>query len=362
MFAILKSTDFMATVTPGKRRIYMQLSSLGRAWIVPVLTGVLALSSFAAMAQGNGAPRIGGASTFDSPGAADTQGTNNRRRLTTLTAVPEDFANLKLAPGFLLSMDVYDAPELSTNLSVDAQGNVIVPMVGSVHVADETMTEATASIEKRLKDGKILNAPQVSLNINQYAGQNVSVLGEVHNPGRIELLAPHSLEDVIALAGGETELAGDVIEIRHAPGVSPQKEMIHFSHKSDDMTLVDVNVRPGDTVTLRKAGIVYVLGGVTRPGGYVMQEGGELDVAQALSLAYGTTLNAAVGSMRIIRKLPDGKVEEIPIAYRDIEKGKTPAPRLQAEDLLYVPISKVKTLLTTGLLASTSQAALYVYH
>jgi len=339
----------------------MQLSNLGRGWVVPALTGVLALSWWNAVAQAP-APKVGGTSTFDSPGAAEVQGANNRKRLTTLTPVPEDFSSLKLSPGFLLSMDVYDAPELSTDLRVDSQGNVIVPMVGTVHVGDETMSEASASIEKRLKDGKILNAPQVSLNITQYAGQNVSVLGEVHNPGRIELLAPHSLEDVIALAGGETELSGNVIEIRHAAGVSPQKEMIHFSRNSDDTTLLDVNVRPGDTVILHKAGIVYVLGGVGRPGGYIMQEGGELDLTQALSMAYGTTLNAAVGSMRLIRKLPDGKVEEIPIPYRDIEKGKIPPPRLQAEDLLYVPISKTKTVLTSGIFASTSQAALYVYH
>lgn len=341
----------------------MQRFNLGRNnWTIPALAGLLALTSWTALAQGNGAPKVGGTSTFDSPGVNDGQGANNRRRLTTLTPVPEDFANLKLSPGFLLSMDVYDAPELSTDLRIDTQGNVVVPMVGSVHIEGETMTEAAASIGQRLKDGKILNNPQVNLNITQYSGQNVSVLGEVHTPGRIELLAPHSLDDVIALAGGETELAGNTIEIRHASGTIPQKETIHFSRSADDPTLNDVSVRPGDTVTVRRAGVVYVLGGVTRPGGYVMQEGGELDVAQALSMAYGTTMGAAVGSMRIIRKLPDGKVQEIPVAYRDIEKGKAPSPRLQAEDLLYVPISKVKTVLTTSLLSATSSAALYVYH
>ncbi|WP_433964847.1 polysaccharide biosynthesis/export family protein [Tunturiibacter gelidiferens] len=339
----------------------MRLSSLyGKMVLAPVFLGAFAFSSPTAHAQ-LAPQKVGGTSSFDGPGAGDTEPTT-RRRLTTLTVVPEDFSGLQLAPGFLLSMEVYDAPELSTDVRIDTHGDITLPMVGSIHVAGQTMTQAAAAIEARLKDGKILNNPQVNLNVSQYAGSNVSVLGEVHNPGRIELLAPHSLEDIIALAGGETQLAGNSIEIRHPEGVSPQKEMVHYSRSSDDMTLVDTKVRPGDTVTVRRAGIVYVLGGVNRPGGYIMQEGGELSLTQALSLAYGTTINAAVSSMRLIRKLPDGRVQETPLAYRDIEKGKIPPPRLQAEDLIYVPISKTKTVLTSGLFASTSQAALYVYH
>jgi polysaccharide biosynthesis/export protein len=351
----------MATATPEKRKVrFMRLSSLyGKMCLAPLFLGIFTLSSLTSRAQPP-QPKVGGNGTFD--GGGDNQGANGRRRLTTLTPVPEDFSALQLAPGFLISMEVYDAPELSTDARIDTRGDITLPMIGSVHVAGQTMTEAAAVIETRLKDGKILNNPQVNLNISQYAGSNVSVLGEVHNPGRIELLAPHSLEDVIALAGGETQVAGNIVEIRHPEGVTPQKQMVHYSRDPDDMTLVDTKVRPGDTVTVRRAGVVYVLGGVTRPGGYVMQEGGELNLTQALSLAYGTTLNAAVSSMRLIRKLPDGQVQETNIPYRDIEKGKIPPPRLQAEDLIYVPISKSKTILTSGIFASTSQAAIYVYH
>jgi polysaccharide export outer membrane protein len=64
--------------------------------------------------------------------------------------------------------------------------------------------------------------------------------------------------------------------------------------------------------------------------------------------------------MRLIRKLPDGRVQEIPIPYKDIEKGKVAPPRLEAEDVIYVPISKSRTVLGAGLLASTAQAAIYM--
>src|SRR5271170_425679 len=229
MFAIRRLTDFMATATPDKRKVrFMRLSSLyGKMCLAPLFLGVFTLLSPTARAQPP-QPKVGGNGTFDS-GAGNSEGANGRRRLSPLTAVPEDFSGLQLAPGFLLSMEVYDVPELSTDARIDTHGDVTLPMIGSIHVAGQTMTEAAAAIETRFKDGKFLNSPQVTLNISQYAGSNVSVLGEVRNPGRIELLASHSLEDVIALAGGETEVAGNTIEIRHPEGVTPQKEMIHYS-------------------------------------------------------------------------------------------------------------------------------------
>jgi polysaccharide export outer membrane protein len=258
-------------------------------------------------------------------------------------------------------MDVYDVPELSFDLRIDGNGDVTIPTIGRVHVADGTVTEASAKIAALLRDAKIINDPQVNLNIVQYAGLNVTILGEVHSPGRIQLLSSHNLADVIAMAGGVTQYAGKTIEIRHQQGVTPQVQLIHYSRDTDDETLLETSVLPGDTVTVRRAGIVYVLGGVNRPGGYVMQEDGDLDVTQAIALAYGTVMQAAVGSMRLIRKLPDGRVQEMPIPYKDIEKGKVAPPRLEAEDVIYVPISKTKTVLGAGLLATTAQAAIYIH-
>nr|WP_255550752.1 polysaccharide biosynthesis/export family protein [Granulicella sp. dw_53] len=324
------------------------------------IVGLFALACVSAIAQqGFGAPKVGGTSSFDTaPILSGNNGTSGRRPLSSVSAVPEDFANLKLSPGFLLNMEVYDAPEFSADLRINVDGNVNVPMVGAIHVSGETLTGAASLISQRLQSAKILNNPQVNLNITQYAGMSVSVLGEVHNPGRMELLAPHNLADVIALAGGETQYAGNTIEIRHATP-SLRQDIIRYSRDKNDTIQTNSLVLPGDTVTVRRAGIVYVLGSVNRPGGYIMQEGGELDLTQALSLAYGTSTQAAVGSMKLIRKLPDGKVKEIDVPYRSIVKGKVPSPRLQAEDVIYVPVSKIKSILTAGLVATAANAAVY---
>jgi polysaccharide export outer membrane protein len=120
-------------------------------------------------------------------------------------------------------------------------------------------------------------------------------------------------------------------------------------------------VMPGDTLTVRRAGVVYVLGAVNRPGGYLMQENGDLNVTQAIALAWGTGLQASVGTIRLIRKVPDGKVLEIDIPLGEIQKGKQAPPRLQAEDVLYVPVSKFKMVLSSALLTSAATAAIYLH-
>ena len=323
------------------------------------LASLLPLSSFPLLIAQQ---TVGGTSSFDQkPGLS---GNTGRRQLSSpLSVIPEDFAKLKLAPGFLLSMEVYDTPELSSDLRVDAGGNVTIPMIGKVHVQGETVPEVAAAIQKLLFDGKILNNPQVTINIVQYAAENVTVIGEVHNPGRVQLIAPHTLAEVIAEAGGETEYAGSSVEILRPDPVTAHTSTVtvHYSRNNADSSVGQFMVMPGDTLTVRRAGIVYVLGAVNRPGGFVMQENGKLDVTQAIALAYGTAPQASIGTIRLIRKIEDGKVREIDIPLGEIQRGKQASPPLLAEDVLYVPVSKMKTALSSALLTSAATAAIYFH-
>jgi polysaccharide export outer membrane protein len=276
-----------------------------------------------------------------------------------MISVPEDFSKITLSPGFLLSMQVYDMPEISTELRVDGQGDVAVPLSGKVHVAGLTIPEAQHVIEQRFAEKRILRNPEINLDVAQYAADNVSVLGEVQTPGRIQLLAPHSLPDVLAMVGGETQTAGAAIIIRRTVAGQEQTQKIPYARSGNSDEVRNIMIQPGDTVVVPRAGIVYILGGVNRPGGYVMQEDGTLDVAQALSLAYGTTLNAAIGSMRVVRKRPDGTLQTIPVSYNKITKGKEVPLQLQAEDILYTPVSKLKSVATAGIAGSTASAVIY---
>jgi polysaccharide export outer membrane protein len=119
-------------------------------------------------------------------------------------SVPEDFASLKLAPGFLLNVLVYDEPDFSGTTRVDNDGNINLAFLKPVHVAGDTVAEAKLALQKAFQTQGILKNPQVSIDVQQFASTTATVIGEVQNPGKVELLKPHTLLDVIGMTGGET--------------------------------------------------------------------------------------------------------------------------------------------------------------
>src|ERR1700758_714325 len=201
----------------------------------------------------------------------------------TLTAIPDDFPNLRLTPGVLLNVAVYDEPELTTQARVDDKGNIVLPLIGPIKVQGKTVAEAQDAVQSKYKTEQILTNPQVTLNVLQYPNSDVTVLGEVQSPGRFPMLAPHSLVDVIAMAGGETKLAGDTIEVETSADEGHKIQTFQYQRGGNNNPLLNAMINPGDTVRVERAGIVYVLGAVYQPGGYVMQENGSLNVVQAVS-------------------------------------------------------------------------------
>lgn len=293
--------------------------------------------------------------------APDTRQTSTPNTQGTVISVPEDFAGMKLAPGFLLNVTVYDEPDFTGPTRVDNEGNVNLAFLKPIHVAGDTVGQAKQRIEKAFRDQGILKNPQVSLDVQQFASTTATVIGEVQNPGKVELLAPHSLLEVLGMVGGETSLAGNVIELKRSDG-DPPTRTFHYSRGGSSSEIREVMVHPGDTVIVKRAGIVYVLGAVNRPGGYTMQEQGELNVAEAVSLAQGLTMQAKVSGLRVVQQKPDGQMVEIPVSYKDIMDGKEKPLSLSAGDIVYCPVNKIKTVLgtATGLIGQTAAAAIYV--
>lgn len=286
---------------------------------------------------------------------------NNPTSQNPLMTVPEDFASLKLAPGFLLNIMVYDEPDLSARVRVDKDGNISLPFIKTINVGGDTVAQAKQRIEDKFRGDGILKNPQITIDVEQFATTSVTVMGEVQNPGKVELLAPHSLLDVIGMTGGETTMAGNEVELKRSVEGTMQSSTYHYSRGSDGSTIRDVMVNPGDTVIVKRAGVVYVLGGVNQPGGYTMQENGELNVAQAISLAKGLALQAKVGALRVVQHDANGNPVEIPISYNKIMDGKEKPLQLASGDIVYVPISKTKAILssTTTLIGQTASATIY---
>lgn len=288
------------------------------------------------------------------------QGTSNPPRATGLSVVPPDFARLRLGPGFLVNLNVLDDPDFAGNFRIDDKGDLALPVLGAVHVDGETATEAQSQIQKLLRDGQILKEPQVNLTVVEYAATEVTILGEVGAPGRYPLLAPRALSDVLGLAGGLTIAAGNEIEITHG-GTDLNPQMIHFSKATHMKAVEDTIVRPGDTVQIKRAGIVYVLGAVARPGGYIMQEDGTFTALEAISAANGTTVPAAVGTIYLLRRNPDGTAIRISLPLSKMQRGKSSDIQLHATDIVYVPTSKIKSVFlnTQGILTAATSAAIY---
>jgi polysaccharide export outer membrane protein len=191
-----------------------------------------------------------------------------------------------------------------------------------------------------LKDGGFLRDPHVSIFVKEYVTQGISVMGEVARPGVYPLLGVRRLFDALSSAGGTTSKAGKVVSITHRenPNV-PQ--LITLSNDPTKSSAGNVEILPGDTIVVSKAGIVYVVGEVVKPSGFVMENNESLTVLQALALAEGLGRTASANGAKIIRKSPDG-LKEIPVPLKKILEGKATDVPMQGEDVLFVPASAGK--------------------
>jgi polysaccharide export outer membrane protein len=265
-----------------------------------------------------------------------------------------------IGPGDQLNIQVFDTPELSQIVRVTDQGNLPLLFGGSVHVSSLTPAEAATAIERALVQGKIMNNPHVAVTIMKFATQNVTVFGQVMRPGEYAIDTPRTVLDVLTLAGGLSDLADRHVVVEH----SGQRSSYFVSNTPDKALTDDPMVYPGDLLVVPKAGIVYVLGDVGRPGGFPMTNNDSgLTALQAVALA-GTTAPSAVPShARLIRRMKNGGFQEIPLPLGAMQKGKRPDVALQDSDIIYIPFSYLRNaaLGLTSLAAAAESATIYAH-
>lgn len=270
-----------------------------------------------------------------------------------------DPAPLRIGPGDLLELSVFDVPELAQVLRVSDTGTANLLLVGPLHLDGLTAAEAQGLIEYRLRQGSFILDPHVSLIIREYGTQGVSVLGEVRKPGVYQVLGRRNLLDVISEAGGITPFAGQQATIKRRG--SPQTLSASLSNDPAELLARDIELHPGDTVIVPKAGIVYVLGDVGRAGGYVMQNSGRISLLEAIAMAQGVNRTAAKKHTRLIRKSASG-VQEISLDLKHVLEGRAPDLALEPEDIVYIPPSTAKSIVmrdAPSLMQSTASAAIY---
>ena len=218
-----------------------------------------------------------------------------------------------------------------------------------------SVTQAEQTITQRLMSGEFFAEPRVSVFVKEYSSQGISVLGEVQKPGIYPLLGPRRLFDAISAAGGTTARAGGSVSIRHRNTPNLAQELLYEPHS----TSANVQLLPGDTVVVLRAGIVYVGGDVKLPSGIILDK--PLTVLQALAMAQGANPNASLDNAKLIRYSAGVRTEQS-LPLKKILEGKVPDVQLQADDVVFVPMSAAKSAIRRSMelvLQTASGIAIY---
>ena len=211
--------------------------------------------------------------------------------------------NYVVGPEDLLDVQVFGEEDLTRQVRVNGEGEIVLPLVGALKVAGMT----PKAIEQRLMQAygtNYLRNPQITLSVKEYRHQRVSVTGAVDKPGYYEIIGPRKLLEILAMAGGPQDKgpsarAGDTVNITRQQG-SPQNLIIDLKRLEVQMDPeLNVTVNSGDVVHVPFAGNAYVLGGVRSPGCIPVRD--NLTLSQALAVAGGTDPILASSRVEIMR-------------------------------------------------------------
>jgi polysaccharide biosynthesis/export protein len=274
------------------------------------------------------------------PGDATQQAAPRKQADSSLTPHLVANSNVKLGAGDLVEVSVFGVPDLATKTRVSGSGDIYLPLIDYVHIADLTTDEAQEVIQKRLEDGGFVRGPHVSIFVDESASQAITMVGELNHPGSFPAIGDRRLFDLISAAGGMTDKAGRVVTIEHRDDPD-HKVVLQLSSNLAEDTQNNVDVLPGDTIIVSRAGIVYVVGDVQRPSGFLIEDN-SLSVLKALALAGGSTRTSALNKTKILRQTPNG-IQEIPVQLKKVLYAKAPDVALIRGDVLFIPGSAAKS-------------------
>jgi polysaccharide export outer membrane protein len=251
-------------------------------------------------------------------------------------------------------------PELDEHaaktMRIDGDGHIQVPLIGRVHVADQTVQQAQQELNKRLS--AYIRDPQITVSIKELRSQAVSILGAVNTPGIHQVRGYKTLLEMLSLAGGLRADAGHRIRITRQlkwgciplPGATSDASGqfgVGEASLNDIMTGLkpheNIQILPHDVISIPRAEMVYVIGDVKRSGGFVIGDNDSMSVLQLLSLAEGMNGTADRRRAKILRPSAVGvQRTEITVDIKAIIEGKSDDVALRGDDILFIPGSNSK--------------------
>jgi polysaccharide export outer membrane protein len=329
----------------------------------------------------------------------------------------------RIGPQDLLDINIFEAPELNRTVRVSENGEVSLPLLGGIHVVRLTARELENELAAKLRE--FLKDPHVSVMVTAIESHPVSVIGEVNKPGVFQVRGSKTLLEMLSMAQGLAPDAGDEVLVMRNAGYnrgqdgSTQKTLAGSAEKGskgpdgiksgmgpdesgndgalknngadsisgtndaettrgqqgDTLAInlrhllnsrdpgLNVPIYAGDIVKVTRAGIVYVVGAVRKPGGFTVKGNEQMSLLKAIALAEGLSSTSSKGHTRIIRTDEgSGKRSEIPVELGKILDGKAPDMNLQAADIVFVPNSTGKTVLfrsTDAIINTASGVAIF---
>jgi polysaccharide export outer membrane protein len=250
-----------------------------------------------------------------------------------------------------------DADEIvNKQFRIDPEGDVNLPMVGRLHAAGLTIRQFEEVLNKQL--GAYIREPHIVVTIVEFRSQPVSVVGAVKAPGTYQLQGRKTLVEMIALAGGFREDAGNSVKITRELewGAIPLSNAT--SDPINNFSVAEVSIKetleaknpennifimPHDVISVPRGELVYVVGEVKKPGGFILAEQPNMSVLQAVSLAGGLESTTDTRHAKILR-VQSGQEQriEMPVNIKKILEGTSKDVPLQGGDILFLPGSTTK--------------------
>jgi polysaccharide biosynthesis/export protein len=265
----------------------------------------------------------------------------------------------RIGPGDLLDISVFEAPEMNRTLRVSANGEISMDLLGIVKASGLTPRDLESSLREQLRR-TYMKDPHVGVFIRELQSHPVSVVGAVKKPGVFQIQGAKTLIELLSMAEGLADDAGDTVLIMRGAassgtgGAGTPSASQQSKGEIDQVNLwelmqsrnaaLNLPVYPGDIVKVTTADLVYVVGEVKKPGGFPLKNNQGISLLQALALAEGLTRTSATSQTRIVRTDPKtGKRVEIRVDLSKILANKASDPGLQAKDILFIPNSSAKS-------------------
>lgn len=313
-----------------------------------------------------------------------------------------ELSDCQIGPQDVLEISVFEAPEMNRQVRVSSQGEISMPLLGAVRAAGFTPRELEITLQELLRQ-TYMKDPHVSVFVRDIQSHPISVTGAVRKPGVFQVRGPKSLLEVLSLAEGLSDDAGEtVIVIRggtvnnflspsgdFSPAAPPDQPTklpeartlapASGSGPRSSENVLEVNLKdllnstdphnnplvyPGDLVKVTRAGTVYVVGDVRKPGGFTLKSSEKLSVLQAIALSEGLLPTAAKSGARIYHTdQRSGERKETRLDLGKIMSGKSSDPILESNDIVFVPNSAARVALSRGTEAAAQTAVgLAIFH